>query len=84
MRPKTTSRRTRARKTKPMTTRDKVRAHRARLRAQGLRPITLWVPDIRSAKFAAEARRQCMLANRSAYAAEDQGWVDAMTDGKFG
>ena len=29
-------------------TRKKVSAHRARLRAQGLRPIQIWVPDTRS------------------------------------
>ena len=60
--------------------RDKVRAHRARLRTQGMRPVTVWVPDMRSPKFAAEARRQCRLANASAYAAEDQAWVDSMAD----
>jgi hypothetical protein len=58
--------------------REKVRAHRARLRAKGMRPITVWVRDTRSPKFAAEARRQCRLANTSAYAAEDQAWVDSM------
>ena len=60
--------------------REKVRAHRKRLRAQGLRPITIWVPDMRSPKFAAEARRQCRLANNSPYAADDQAWVDSMAD----
>jgi len=60
--------------------RDKVRAHRARMREQGMRPITIWVPDVRSPKFAAEARRQCKLANASPYAADDQAWVDAMSD----
>lgn len=28
--------------------REKVRAHRERLRQQGLRPIQIWVPDVRS------------------------------------
>lgn len=64
-----------------MTSREKVRAHRTRLRAKGMRPVTLWVPDIRSPKFAAEARRQCALANKSPYAAQDQAWVDSMSDG---
>ncbi|MCW2631974.1 MAG: hypothetical protein JWR88_936, partial [Pseudonocardia sp.] len=27
-------------------TRDRVAAHRARLRAQGLRPLQIWVPDV--------------------------------------
>ncbi len=72
------------RKTKPLASRDKVRAHRARLRAQGMRPMTIWVPDTRSPKFAAEARRQCLLANKSRYAAEDQAWVDFMAEGNAG
>lgn len=72
--PKTT------RDTQPQTSREKVRAHRARLREQGMRPITIWVPDIRSPKFVAEARRQCRLANKSPHAAEDQAWVDSMSD----
>jgi len=78
---KPTHRNSRARKTKPLTSREKVRAHRMRLRALGMRPITMWVPDMRSPKFAAEARRQCLLANNSPYAAEDQAWVDSMIDG---
>lgn len=59
--------------------REKVQAHRARLRAKGLRPIQMWLPDTRTAEFAAEARRQCLLANSSPFAAEDQAWVDAMS-----
>ena len=69
------------RKAKPMTSREKVRAHRLRLRAQGMRPVTLWVPDMRAPKFAAEAKRQCRLANNSTYAAQDQAWVDSMING---
>jgi len=75
----TSSRPTRkARKARPLTSREKVRNHRARLRAQGLRAVTLWVPDMRSPSFIAEARRQCLLANASLHAAEDQAWADAM------
>jgi hypothetical protein len=62
------------------TSRDKVRAHRERLRAQGLRPIQVWVPDTRSPKFAAEARRQCRLINASPQAAEDQAFVDTISE----
>jgi hypothetical protein len=74
-------RKPRAKRSKPVASRDKVRAHRTRLRAKGMRPVTLWVPDVRSPKFAAEAKRQCLLANNSPYAAEDQAWADAMIDG---
>ncbi len=73
---------TKVRKTKPLTSREKVRAHRIRLRAQGMRPVTMWVPDMRLPKFAAEARRQCLLANNSSYAAKDQAWVDSMSNWK--
>jgi hypothetical protein len=38
-------------------TRCKVREHRQGLRAQGMRPIQIWVPDVHSPGFAAEARR---------------------------
>ncbi len=41
--------------------RDKVSAH-ARLRAQGLRPIQIWVPDVRSPHFIKEARRSRLAA----------------------
>ena len=32
------------------------------LRAAGLRPIQIWVPDTRRPGFAEECRRQCLLA----------------------
>ena len=60
-------------------TREKVRAHRERLRAQGLRPIQIWVPDVRAPGFAAEARRQSALLGASAWEAEDQAWLDSMS-----
>ncbi len=40
--------------------RERVRKHREALRAQGLRPVTRWVPDTRSAEFQAEYRRQAL------------------------
>ena len=36
----------------------KMRQYRSRLRASGLRPIQLWVPDIRSQKIIDEVRKQ--------------------------
>jgi len=60
--------------------RNKVRAHRARLREQGLRPIQIWVPDMRSPSFAAEARRQSRAVARSSHAGEDQDFIDAISE----
>jgi hypothetical protein len=35
-----------------------MRDYRARMRAAGLRPIQLWVPDLKAKGFAAKLRRQ--------------------------
>ncbi len=56
--------------------REKVRKHRQRLRAQGLRPIQIWVPDVRAREFAEEAHRQSLAVARSAHAADDQSFVE--------
>jgi len=45
---------------RPKTGRMKVREHRERLRAQGLRPIQIWVPDVRSPSFRKQAHRQSL------------------------
>lgn len=63
----------------PKPTRVKVGQHRARLRAQGLRPIQIWVPDVRAASFRAEAHRQSLTVAASAHAANDQAFIDAVT-----
>jgi hypothetical protein len=60
--------------------RDKVRAHRKRLRQQGLRPIQIWVPDMRSPTFVAEAHRQSFAVASSAHGKEDQDFIDAVSD----
>jgi len=59
--------------------REKVRQHRERLRAQGLRPIQLWVPDVRAAEFRVEAHRQSARVAASAREREDQGFIDAIS-----
>lgn len=66
--------------TKPVNSRDKVRAHRARLRRRGLRPIQIWVPDVRSRNFAREAHRQSALVAHGRFEAEEQGFVDAVSE----
>ena len=67
-----------ARGVKP--TKVKVQEHRDRLRAQGLRPIQIWVPDVRAPSFRSEAHRQSAAVAASAHAAEDQAFVDALSD----
>jgi len=66
--------------TRPKPSRDKVRKHRARLRRQGLRPIQIWVPDVRAPGFQAKAHRQSLAVARSPHAAADQAFIDAVSD----
>jgi hypothetical protein len=62
------------------TSRDKVRAHRARLRRRGLRPIQIWVPDVRSRRFAREAHRQSALVADASSETEEQEYIDAISE----
>ena len=64
---------------KPKSSRVKVREHRERLRLQGLRPIQIWVPDVRAPAFRSEARRQSRAVAASARAHEDQAFIDAVS-----
>jgi hypothetical protein len=60
--------------------RRRVRAHRQRLREQGLRPLQIWVPDVNAEGFAAEAHRQSRAVAASADAEDDQAFVDSVSE----
>jgi len=60
--------------------RERVEAYRDRLRAQGLRPIQIWVPDVRSPHFRAEAHRQSVAVAESSHAGADQEFVDSVSE----
>lgn len=66
----------------PITLTERVRTHRDNLRAAGLRPIQIWVPDTRSPGFAEECRRQSRLLAESAAEseAEDLDFIERATD----
>ncbi len=59
--------------------RKRVRDHRARLRAQGLRPVQIWVPDVRVPGFAEETHRQSRAVAASVAAADDQEFIDSVS-----
>jgi Antitoxin MazE-like len=65
---------------KKPSSKEKVRAHRERLRRQGLRPIQIWVPDVRAPGFAAEAHRQSLAVAMSPVADADQDFIDAVSE----
>jgi hypothetical protein len=60
--------------------RDKVRLHRERLRSQGLRPIQIWVPDVRARSFISAARKQSKAVADSRMARADLGLTDAVSE----
>jgi hypothetical protein len=60
-------------------TKARVRDYRERLRAQGLRPVQIWVPDVRSPLFADEAHRQSAAVARGDRADDDQAFIDALS-----
>jgi len=68
------------RKSKPRTPRERMAARRARLRAQGLRPVQHWVPDLRNPKVLAKIRREIkMMAQHPENAAIDD-WIESVYD----
>lgn len=59
----------------------RVQKHREALRAAGLRPVQIWVPDTRRPGFAEECRRQASIAAMAdAGDADLDGFMDAALD----
>lgn len=58
----------------------RVRKHRDALRAAGLRPVQIWVPDTRRVGFAEECRRQCLLLQADHEEAEHLAWLETVAD----
>jgi hypothetical protein len=58
----------------------RVQKHRQSLRAAGLRPIQIWVPDVRSKAFAAQARRQSLAIARSPQEQDDLAFIESVAD----
>ena len=52
-------------------------AHRARMRANGLRVVQLWVPDSALPEFAAQCRKQSTLAAQADREGDLVPWLDA-------
>ena len=60
--------------------REKVRRHRERLRRQGLRPIQIWVPDVRAPSFRSQAHCQSLAVAESLMAEDDQAFIDGVSE----
>jgi hypothetical protein len=44
----------------------RVRKHREKMKAAGLKPVTIWVPDVNTPEFKAQVAREIKLINASA------------------
>jgi hypothetical protein len=64
----------------PRSSASKVRQHREKLRAQGLRPIQIWVPDLRDPKVIEQIRREARAIAESPQEKEDQAFIDSIND----
>ena len=65
----------------PNNIRQNVQNYRERLRARGLRPKTIWVPDTRSPSFAEQIRRDYLAVRDLPSESEALDWIeDAMDD----
>jgi Antitoxin MazE-like len=75
------SKRTRSKRPPPpKTAQERMRARRKRLRAQGLRPVQHWVPDLRVPHVRAEIRREAELLSRHPDNAAIDDFIDASYD----
>ena len=64
----------------PIPTARRVSAHRARLRAQGLKPKTFWLPDVHSEAFRIAARKEALAIANSPTTREDLAFIEAAID----
>ena len=44
---------------------ERIRKHREKMKAAGLKPVTIWVPDVNAPGYEENIRRQCELINAS-------------------
>lgn len=65
----------------PPSVSDRVQKHRDALRAAGLRPIQIWVPDTRRPGFAEECRRQSLaIAADASHEHKIMDWIESVAD----
>ena len=50
------------------------------MRERGYRPVQMWVPDVRSARFAAEAHREATALAEADRHSDDMDFVEAISE----
>lgn len=59
---------------------ERVREYRERMRAKGLRPVQVWLPDTSSEEFIRQAREQAKAVAHSANEKADISFADSLTE----
>ena len=62
-----------------MSVQQRVSSHRERMRARGYRPIQIWLPDVRSEAFSAEAKRQSLSVAELDRVSDEQDFIQAVS-----
>ena len=66
---------------KPKTSTERMAAYRKRMRDAGLRPVQIWVPDLRKPEILAKYKRQAKLLGESDPAGDEiMEWLDQVRD----
>jgi len=60
----------------------RVQKHRDSLRASGLRPLQIWVPDTRRRGFKKECHRQSLLLQGDSLEQDVLQWIESTADDK--
>ncbi|WP_225345770.1 antitoxin MazE-like protein [Mycobacterium avium] len=53
--------------------------YRRRMRERGYRPVQVWLPDVRSAAFAAEAHREALALAEADRHSDDMDFIEAIS-----
>ena len=65
-------------KPKPLSSRERVARRRQALRAQGLRPKQIWVPDLRDPEVQEQIRRECQAINEAMARSDDWAFIESI------
>jgi len=59
---------------------ERVRKHREQLRAEGLKPVQIWIPDTRLASFRQKCERESLSLIADPLEAETLAWIAEVAD----
>jgi hypothetical protein len=59
---------------------ERVRKHREQLRAEGLKPVQIWIPDTRSESFRRKCEQESLSLAADPLEADTLAWIDEVAD----